>query len=325
MNPFYLDALGKRYGAHASDTPDAMGELVERYRQFKSKSLIDLAAVASSLAVDSIYEREPDSLALKAIKDTNPNFDPTQLSAYTEDELMGIVNSAKGKYFEYLVVDKLKQGEAVGDLVLPSEYSAKLAAKMNQPGWDILVDDKGNSIELLQLKATDSVDYIRDALQKYPDIKILATSEGASQLDQSSMVLDSGMSVKDIERTINTSLGSTDDSFLEQFSSSFDPLLPLIVIGTTHGYSVAVGRQTVADAVEVAKARVARAATSLGVGALVKALGGGWFSIPSALFAGWIFDRSQNIDDLIAATRKHIKLLAARRDYYKALADRSSA
>ena len=325
MNPFYLDRLTARYKGHANDGPEALDELVEQYRQYKSASLLDLAAVASTLAIDTLDERALDPLALKAIRDTNPSFDPDKLFGYSDHEWMGIANSAKGKYFEYLVEEKLNHGEAVGDVVLPDDYSAHLAKFENQPEWDIdIVDDHGHTDKFLQLKATDSVGYIHHALETYPDTTILATHEVATHLPHNSMVLDSGISEHEIGQTINASLDNAGEGFLGHFWDAFHPIVPLVLIAGTQGYRVAIGRQSVANAAEVAKARAARALASAGVGGLVKVLGAGWFSIPAAIFTGWIVDRSQNIDDLAAATRRQNQMLGLRIKYYEALVARNA-
>jgi hypothetical protein len=320
VNPAYLRALTVRYAGPADDDPGAFEELRKRYRQYRATSLIDLAAVATTLGLDNLSDRSLDPLALKAIQDTNPNFDPNRLLGYSDDEWIGIVNSAKGKYFEYLVVDRLNSGESVGDVVLPDGYTARLADSMNQPGWDVqIMDDHGHVTEYLQLKATESAGYIHHALNVYPDITILATSEVAHDLPHNSMVLDSQISERDIGNVVGNSLDDAGSGFLDHFWDSFHPIFPLLLIAGMQGYAVAVGKQSVVSAVDVARARAARSLTAAGVGALVKVFGGGWFSIPAAIFTGWIFDRSQNIDDLVMATREQNRFLAARRDFYDAL------
>lgn len=325
MNSGYLRDLSTRYSGSLGDDPGAFEELRKRYRQYKSTKLLDLAAVASTLGLENLNDRSLDAIALKAIKDTNPNFDPDRVFGYSDEEWMGIVNSAKGKYFEYLVVDRLRNGEAVGDVVLPDGYTAQLADSKNQPGWDVqILDDHGQVDEYLQLKATESAGYLHDALKIYPDIKILTTNEVAQQLPDDGMILDSKISEHDLERVVGHSLDDAGRGFLDHFWDSFHPIFPLLVIAGTQGYSVAVGKQSISSAIDVARKRATRALTAAGVGTLVKVLGGGWFSIPAAIFTGWIFDRSQNIDDLTMATRKQNQLLVARRDYYGRLLIKSA-
>jgi hypothetical protein len=320
MNPRYLDSLRARYGAHSSGTIDPMQDLVERYRQYRASSVLDLAAVASTLAINTLHDRQLDPWALKAVQDTNPNFDPHRMFGYSDDQWMGIVNTAKGKYFEYLVADKLNHGEAVGDVVLPSGYHAQLADTMNQPRWDLkIIDDHGHVADYLQLKATENLSYVHEAMTRYPDITILATDEVAAKMPHDSMVLDSHLSEHDIEKAIHTTIDGTGGGFLDNFWHSFHPAIPLLVIAVTQGYRVVIGKQHVEHATEVAKARVARAFAAGGVGAFVKALGGGWLSIPAAIFTGLMVDRVQTIDDLVKNVRSSTVKLNQRLGYYRAL------
>ena len=324
MAPGYLEALLGRYGKYKSDAIDPMGDLLDRYREYKNARALDLAAVALSLGIQPDSSDALDPLALKALHDTNPNFDPSNVGSYSDQEWMGIVNSAKGKYFEYLVVDALNSGGTVGDLTLPDGYSAHLATSMTQPGWDMqILDQHGETAELLQLKATESVGYIHDTLVRYPDISILTTGEVAHGLGPNDMVIDSRMSEDDLERAINSTAVGLDHGYLDEFWDNFHPLMPLLAIVVTQGYRVVMDKQSVTSAIEVAKARVARGLVASGVGALAKTLSGSWIvSALGAVTAGMFFDRAQNIDELVSAMKSRNRLLKARTNHYHALAAR---
>jgi hypothetical protein len=196
---------------------------------------------------------------------------------------------------------------------------------MTQPGWDMrIVDEQGGTAELLQLKATESVGYIRDTLERYPDISILTTGEVARDLGPNDMVIDSSMSEADLENAINMNAGGINHGYLDEFWDSFNPLIPLLVIAATQGYQVAVKKQRVGDAMEVAKARVARGMVASASGAVVKIVSGSWIaSALGAVTAGMFFDRSQNIDDLVDALKSRNRLLAARATHYQALIARA--
>jgi uncharacterized protein YdbL (DUF1318 family) len=192
---------------------------------------------------------------------------------------------------------------------------------MTQPGWDIrIVDAHGQTDKYLQLKATESTSYIHHALDTYPDITILTTQEAAQQLPNNSMVLDSNISEKDIDAAVGEQMTDANDGFLDNFWNSFNPIIPLMLIAGTQGYRIAIGKQTVLSAAEVAKARAARSLSAAAVGAFVKSMGGGWLSIPAALLTHWVFDRSQNIDDLIRRTREQNRVLVLRVIFYKKIA-----
>lgn len=319
MNPFYLSGLLKRYRPHASDSIDPVGDLVTRYRQYKQTLPIDLAAVATGLALSQSKDLDP--LALQAIQDTNPNFDPERLGDYTAEQWLGIVNTAKGKYYEYLVVDRLNSGETVGMVTLPSGYRAELADSMIQEGWDVrIIDDNGQVAEFLQLKATDSIGYIYATLERYPDIQILTTNEVADQLTDHQMVLNSDISEQRLQQTIESTLDTMDRGFLTEFWETFNPLVPLLVIAATQGYQIAVNKQDVAAAVEIAKERAARSIVAGGAGALTKIVTDSFLlALPVTLGIGWLFDRAHNIDHLIDVMRQSNETLKHRSFYYQQL------
>jgi hypothetical protein len=325
MHAPFLEAMLSRYRNNRSNSVDPMGDLLTRYRQYKNTRPLDLAAVAISLGEQPDSSEAMDPLALQALHDTNPNFDPGLVGSYSDEQWMGIVNSAKGKYFEYLVIEELNAGGTVGDLTLPDGYTAQLATSMTQPGWDMqIVDSHGNTAELLQLKATESVGYIHDTLERYPDISILTTGEVAQDLGPNDMVIDSRMSEADLERAINVNAGNLDHGYLDQFWDSFNPLLPLLIIAATQGYQNAVNKQRVGNAMEVAKARAARGMVASAAGAVVKVVSGSWLaSALGVLTAGILFDRSQNIDELVEALKSRNHLLAARASHYQALIARA--
>jgi hypothetical protein len=187
-----------------------------------------------------------------------------------------------------------------------------------------IIDSHGDTAELLQLKATESVGYLRDTLERYPDIAILTTKEAAQDLGPNDMVIDSRMSEADLERAINVNAGNLDHGYLDQFWDSFNPLLPLLIIAATQGYQIAVNKQRVGNAMEVAKARAARGMVASAAGAVVKVVSGSWLaSALGVLTAGILFDRSQNIDELVEALKSRNHLLAARASHYQALIARA--
>ncbi len=92
---------------------------------------------------------------------------------------------------------------------LPAGYHAELATSAVNPGWDIaIVDNYGNILDTLQLKATEQVSYVKEALGRYPDIDVVTTSEVYNQLsleDLADNVINSGISNTEItDVVINT-------------------------------------------------------------------------------------------------------------------------
>jgi hypothetical protein len=96
---------------------------------------------------------------------------------YHGQHLVGFLNPVKGKLFEIKYADWLNDGH------LPDGYHATLAPCTNQPGWDLAISGPdGHVAQLLQLKASDSVTYVRHAMEQYPDIQVVTTDEVYSKL-----------------------------------------------------------------------------------------------------------------------------------------------
>jgi hypothetical protein len=288
-----LNRLSARY---CSDTNEVHGtqffRAFNRYLNANRESLFDVILTASSahIAMDGDITDVPP-LLLEAIKITNPSLSEDNIFSLSEEEIQGAVNTAKGKYFEYLVADRLNAGEQVGSVVLPDGYSAVLADSLNQPGWDMrIVGPDGVTSEYLQLKATDSVGYIQEALNRYPDIEILATTEVA----HSGLVIDSGISEEELRIQVANAIDDVDSSCYEQFVDYFSPLFPLIAIALFEGYRVSIGSQTMDDFKLSMARRGQRVIATNIVGAGVYALGGGLMAVPAAILGGMLFDRYWN-------------------------------
>lgn len=307
-----LSRLVSKY-ARIGDIPsgDAFQRAFSRFLKANRESLFDVVVGAASAEI-SVTDGpgDVDPLLLKSIRDTNPTLNEARLFALGGDDLQGAVNAAKGKYFEYLVVAKLNRGEQVGPLLLEPGQRAVLADTMNQPGWDLrIVDHDGAVVDYLQLKATQSVGYVRAALERYPDIQILGTSEVA----HGGLVIDSSLSDRDLQDYVGQAVTTVDGSIVESFLDHFHPLLPLVTIAVYEGYRLSVGRQSL-DVFKVALARRGQrtVATQL-IGASVYALGGGYLSLPVAIAGGLVFDRTVNQAALSNSYKTHYNNLLSLR------------
>lgn len=265
-----------KQGLIAANRPSPMG----------TASLIDLAVVASNLG-NNVYSTEQiiqDPLIKEAIEMTTNR--PLEELASSPEMLRGVVSTAKGKYFELLVRDQINSGTSFGDISLAHGQIAELAEKLNQPGWDIAItDSQGHIADVVQLKATESVRYIKNALERYPDIKIISTSEVAHAADSHQLVIDSGISDQAIENTVGHAISYASADFVDVVVDSFNPLFPLVFIAATEGYKVAVGARSVEEALANAADRSKRSLTGGAVGAVFYAMGFGWTSIIPAVLA----------------------------------------
>ncbi len=106
--------------------------------------------------------------------------------------LLGIINGIKGKAFELDYLDYLNHGH------LPAGAFAEIANSPTQEGWDIAIRDAhGKIIDHLQLKATDSLSYIEEALARHPEIDVVVTHEVFQHMDDPEVIshlIDSGIS-----------------------------------------------------------------------------------------------------------------------------------
>lgn len=122
----------------------------------------------------------------------------------SSEQLGGLVAGVKGKLFELQFVDYLNAG------ALPPGYTASMAPSPTQAGWDIQITDaQGQIVELLQAKATESVGYVRDALEAYPGIDVTTTSEVYAQLaavGTAEGVRNSGISEATLEEMVRASV-----------------------------------------------------------------------------------------------------------------------
>ena len=307
-----LHDLARKYTYDSEIPPgEAFQHAFRRYLKANRESLLDIVVAAASVQIAAgTWPEDLDPLLLKAIYDTNPSLVQSNWFALDGDALQGTVNTAKGKYFEYLVADRLNQGEQVGPLLLEPGQQAVLAESMTQPGWDLRIEDEhGAVVEYLQLKATDSVGYIRTALERYPDIQILATGEVAG----SGLVLDSGITDQELRAQVLEGVDAVDASLTETFLDHFHPLLPLAAMAMYEGYRLWVGQQSVGGFKLALARRSQRMVVTQAIGAAVYAMDGGLLSFPAAVAGGLVFDRTINQAALATSYQSHQgRLLALR-------------
>ncbi len=170
-----------------------------------SESLATLLA-ASSVApeIEAAYEAAYPGLA------EDMSF-TDKASLLNDDQLPGFVSAIKGKLFEREYVGYLNDG------ALPDGYVATLAESPNQPGWDIaIVGPHEEIVRTLQAKATDSVNYVVDAIEKYPTIDVVTTDEVYSHLVMSGIsegIASSGFSNAELTEQVEMAVEATDLEF----------------------------------------------------------------------------------------------------------------
>ena len=139
-------------------------------------------------------------LFLKSIRDrwtklesaTNEEISIFMNEAYSQDQIPGVINTIKGKFFENIVeVHENSDGD---------EWIATLHKDESYPGSDIIMTNlETNETIELSLKASSNPHYIEESLMKYPEIPILTTSELAEEFKDLDMIIASDFRNSEIQ------------------------------------------------------------------------------------------------------------------------------
>lgn len=248
--------------------------LATGYIAARRTSILDAAAIAFTfdaiMSKDAFDVSEVTPEMAEAWSLAYPNVPIESLAGRSTEELAGAISGWKGKLFEVEVVDRLNSGEWVGDLRLESGQTAHIAESATQPGWDIQIrDEDGAVLDAIQLKATESISYVHEALARYPDTPILATHEVADRLGDHPMVMDSGISNDALTDSVNQHVA---DASSDTLSDGVIGAMPLSLIAITEASKVWSGKQTLDQALESGGERVAKGVVAGAVAAAVSSV-----------------------------------------------------
>ena len=281
-----------------SEIADGIRCLYKRYTSKDDQTLTD--ALSASIALSSVISTDHLELSKitpqmkEAFDLAYPSIKLESLGSMESDQISGILSGWKGKYFEVLIRDKLNSGEWVGDVHLQTEQIARLAESATQPGWDLqIVNHDGSIMSELQLKATNSLSYLKGALEKYPDIDIITTDDTIASADNlSNHIFPSGISNEDLQNTVYDSMEDLTDKPFEEFFGDVLPLLPFVIIAVSEGHKALVGHKTFDVAFSSALERSIKTGAAIGVGSLIYLASGSCFlSIPGSFLTRIGFDR----------------------------------
>ena len=288
-----LNNLARSY---PSQSRDALSKLAARYSRRNELEVLELAALASDVSIDDIttlnLEPESNPLLREAFGLQYPNVSLESLKGATEERLQGLAKGVKGKYFEVLVSKKLNAGERVGDIHLEPGQEATLAASQNQPGWDLRIVEKdtGEVVQDLQLKATNSMSYVKSALEKHPDIKVVVPSELDAEAALRDDVIATGISNDNLGDETRTKLDELSEGNLKDLADNsaefgFDslPLVSAAVIFATEGGMVMLGRSTMKEAIQRGRGRLLRTGVYSTVGTVLMATPAGPIAVPTTI------------------------------------------
>lgn len=278
-----IDALEKRL-AHAGEQARLISqaelERIDDARRHGWRSeLLDLLVIGgvslSSIALNSAsvpmdVERAFE-LAYPGLAAAGEGFADV-VARVPAENLVGLVSGVKGKLFELELVEQFNQGG------LAEGLHAEIAASSTQSGYDIRIfDADGHTVEQLQAKATDSVAYVKEALERYPNIDVATTSEVHGQLLAMGLgknVSDGGITDAFLQSKVETAAGLGVGLSATDFVPS---ALGLAVIA----FSAFSARDTdIGVRSEQFGERAGKAGISGGVGAVLMLATGAWLLAP---------------------------------------------
>lgn len=269
----------QKYHWSSEDVQIGLVEAAGGYITRNAKAFGDGIAVTVALeALLAGNEVDLDNLsdpAREAFQEAFPNVSIESLESTSPEKIEYLLNAWKGKLFEVDVRDRLNQGEWVGDWHLEAGQTAQLAESATQPGWDLSIHNEDGSVtDIVQLKATDSAAYIRDSLERYPDIPILATGDVSIVADQLSSVSSDTVTAQELSEQITNAV-PVDAG--HDVADSLGMMAPASLIALTEGYQVWTGKKSADEAMESSGERLMMAGAAAAAGAVATVLTGGLF------------------------------------------------
>ena len=169
--------------------------------------LVGGETLAAGLASGDVPDNVLDAYTLTYPNEAATHTFAEKIDQLDTSQLVGFASGIKGKLFEIEYVKYLNGGK------LPQGYSAELPDSPNNPGWDIAIKGPdAHVVDIIQLKATESVDYVKEALERYPEIDVVTPQEVYGQLVMQGLaenVANSGISETALDQLVQ---GAIDDA-----------------------------------------------------------------------------------------------------------------
>ena len=299
MDPSLKDIAQDYQEKYGKDTlsstrlKELYGSYLNEYQESILDALTAVAAVNGLFLSDGVDIDAVSPQMQEAFDLIHVDLTIDQLSQCDPSQLRGIISAWKGKYFEVELRDRLNNGDRLGDIKLGEGQYVELAPDMTQKGWDLAIFNEDGTLDaMMQAKATDSVSYIRQALENYPDIEIIATEEVAGKLIDE--VINSEIENEDLKDIILAPMKDLQDGPMEEVLETISPVLPVIIISVSEGRKVLLGRQTFQKALKNSLDRAVKSGVSIGIGSLLALLDAGLISLPTTLLTHLGVERHQN-------------------------------
>jgi hypothetical protein len=220
--------------------PPSWEEVAGDARKLRAAAAHADAALLAGLASDSVLKSAADSWpedVTRALEHVGllDKYSPTTLSGVlthlSAHQKEGLTSQLKGAVLELHVQDAMNAGEIP---MVAGAVQADLAASLNQSGWDIVQkSEPGEALAYVQVKATESWQYIAQHLSRYPEVPIVATTREAAlsatgNITDTADIIDTGVSSAELTAHVASTVDNLD---AVHAASEFLPEIAFAAIG----------------------------------------------------------------------------------------------
>lgn len=241
-----MNSLKHLASNYRKNNPPSLKHIIAKIKKNEELLISLLAMGASITGIVSKHGVDFDKITPQMEEAFNlafPNLELSHLENLEPEQLTGFISNWKGKYFEVLVRDELNAGNTIGDITLLDGQYAELAESVTQPGWDLqILDENGITLDQLQLKATNSVSYINETLERYPEFEII----GSTEISTSADILNSNIANDTITDQISNIFENV-DSVIPDLVYDILPFSGMIIITTLEGRKYLTGKASLND------------------------------------------------------------------------------
>lgn len=183
---------------------------------FREEIVVVSVLAALKNGSNLVFDSQIELAALEAIRRgysaLSPSASVEDISLYfqaiPQEQILGNVNHIVGITHEILVVDAINTS-GLGD-------TASLFEAANHPVADILIIGSDGVAREVQLKATDSISYINEHLNKNPDVDVIATEEVVITMNNE-QVTSSGFENEELRQVVEQSLGELSEHTYNEY------------------------------------------------------------------------------------------------------------
>lgn len=238
----FIEVVAKYSAVDAISARARLVEISDYYSQrAKSLGYVPLVGATTVSGLSSMLflarkdsgQIDPEKLPkelVEAFRLQYPNvFESGGLNSLTPDSAHGYLNGWSGKYTEVLARDTLNSGGSIGGVSLADGEVAVLATNPNQALWDMKIEPSG---KLLQIKATNSVAYVKETLQDLDgtEIDVISTNLPGFEVETNVDLMELAVSKGQIDEFIDNAFSDAVGDF--GIDDLLGPLALLITGGT---------------------------------------------------------------------------------------------